>query len=238
MHQNKGPIHHSFPAPQEQKLSQFISTRLCQETKNRGAHQDAAIITDERLQNISEQSVSLNKINYGGQCLRGYMLKPHCLVTTRSGGSNSKLYYFQGSAELRVPLNWTKDKNKDTKTHCRWDRSVGRRHPNDKPPECCAIYSYSRARVSKGVLHPKWLSKINKWMPLFPEHIYDSAASFLTLSNVSSHWVALVLARVTEGDLLCVGSIHTHSQCSTGVTSALYCIPRIPRIARQTNKPM
>lgn len=120
MHQNKGPIHHSFPAPQEEKLSQFISTMLCQETKNRGAHQDAAIITDECLQNISEQSVSLNKINYGGQYFQGYMLKPHCLVTTQSGGSNSK-HYFQGSAELRVQLNWTKDKNKDTKTHCRWD---------------------------------------------------------------------------------------------------------------------
>ena len=100
MPQNKGPIHHCFPAPREEKLSQFISTMLCQETKNRGAHQDAAIITDEHLQDISEQSVSLNKINYGGQCLQGYMLKPHCLVTTQSGGSNSNLYYFQGSAEL------------------------------------------------------------------------------------------------------------------------------------------
>lgn len=40
---------------------------LHKETKNLGAHQDAAIITDECLQNVSEQSVSLNQMKYGGQ---------------------------------------------------------------------------------------------------------------------------------------------------------------------------
>lgn len=40
---------------------------LRKETKNLGAHQDAAIITDECLQNVSEQSVSLNQMKYGGQ---------------------------------------------------------------------------------------------------------------------------------------------------------------------------
>lgn len=40
---------------------------ICKETENVGAHQDITMITDERLQNTSEQSVSLHKIKYGGQ---------------------------------------------------------------------------------------------------------------------------------------------------------------------------
>lgn len=83
MHQNKGLIHHSFPALLKKiDFPNLLQPCSARKPKTQGTHQDAAISSDECLQNICEQSVSLNKTKYGGKCLQGYGLKPHSLVTT------------------------------------------------------------------------------------------------------------------------------------------------------------
>lgn len=67
MHQNKGAIHHPFPGPcRRETLANYFDHAL-QGNKERGGSPGCCHIAAECWQVISEQSVRLNKIKYGGQ---------------------------------------------------------------------------------------------------------------------------------------------------------------------------
>lgn len=118
MHQNKGAIHHSFPAPCRRETFPNDFNHALQGNKEQGA----TIITDKCLQSVSELSVVLITTKYGGQCLRGYMLEPYCLVSTQSGGKRTATFIIFKALHGSKHNSIEQIKTRAQRTHCRYLR--------------------------------------------------------------------------------------------------------------------